>query len=90
MELSKDCLHQKLVICDKKELMCDAVISIKDFTDELLTLNTEFGLLLVEGKELEIESLSDKNGEIKVKGRIDGIYYKSSRAEGGFFSRVFK
>lgn len=90
MELSKECLHQRLVISDKKELTCDAVLSIKDFTDELLTLNTEFGMLLVEGSGLEIESLSEQTGQIKVKGRIDGIYYKPSKAEGGFFSRVFK
>ena len=90
MELSKECAHQRLVITDRKELSCNSVSSVKDFTGDLLTLNTAYGTVYIEGNGLEIESLSDQSGEIRVKGRIDGVYYKAAKEGGGLFSRIFK
>lgn len=82
--------HQKLVITDRKQLILNGVINIIDFSDKSLSLETEQGIVIVDGNNMKIENLASNSGEILVNGEIDGFYYKTVNERKGFFGRLFK
>ncbi len=80
----------ELLIKNREILTLNGVINVESFGEDYLTLCTDLGEVIVEGKELKIESLQKEGGEIMIKGMIDGIFYKEKRNEKGFFKKIFK
>ena len=78
------------IIKNRKEVKLNGVLSVKNFTDDYLELNCELGDMIVEGKELKIESLIKESGEIIITGKIDSVYYKEKAENRSFWSKIFK
>lgn len=70
---------QFLTLSDRSELSINTVQNIASFNDDFLEINTELGLMCVEGQNLTIEELINDTGRILIKGKIDGIFYKRER-----------
>ena len=66
---------QRIVIENRERLQIGQVKSVLSFDEDYLKINSELGIIVVEGKELIIENLSKERGEILVKGRIDSIEF---------------
>lgn len=66
---------QRIVIENRERLQIGQVKSVLSFDEDYLKINSELGIIVVEGKELIIENLSKELGEILVKGRIDSIEF---------------
>ena len=71
--------HQQLYLKDRKTLTLNEVLSVKDFTDTQLIVDTSLGTAYIEGEELRIESLSKETSSIQVVGNISGIYFKTEK-----------
>ena len=80
---------QKLILTDRNQLFLDSVEAIRDFSDTLLVLSTKYGDVFIEGEDMKILNLSEKDGTINVIGKIDGFYFKAPK-NNGFWSRIFK
>ena len=84
-------IKQTLTLTDCKELMLNGVNCVLSFDPEYVCLETNKGKLSVEGKSLIIDSLSKENGEIFIRGEINGIFYSMMKnKEKHFFSGLFK
>lgn len=77
-------------IKNRNTVTLNGVISVESFDEDFLTLDTELGELVVEGKELKIESLIKESGEILIVGEISGLFYRERKSEKGFFGKLFK
>ena len=81
---------REMIIKNRECLTLDGVMNVESFGEDYLTLATDLGEIVVEGKNLKIESLTKDNGEILINGQIDGVFYKDKKSEKGFFARLFK
>ena len=79
--------RQELIVRDKKELTLNGVINVLDFSELEMTIETALSIVVVEGEEMKIESLSKDDGVIHVNGRIEGFYYKRQREKKRIFSK---
>ena len=80
----------EIYIKNKNEIKLNGVLSVDSFDEDFLTLDTELGQLVIEGKNLKIESLAKENREILIKGDFCGLFYKERKIEKGFLSKIFK
>lgn len=69
----------------------NAVISFD--LNEIL-LETEQGMLLIKGKDLNVTKLTLDKGEVEIDGRVDSLTYSDMKpglkGENGFLERLFK
>ena len=69
----------------------NAVIS---FDSNEVLLETEQGVLLIKGTDLNVTKLTLEKGEVEVDGRVDSFTYSDlkpgMRGENGLFNRLFK
>ena len=82
--------NYETVIKNRKVLTLNGVINVLSFGEDYLSLATDLGEVIVEGRELKIESLTKENGEILIKGIIDGVFYREQKNDKGFFKKIFK
>ena len=79
-----------LVIKDRKSVTLNNVKNVIGFVEGYVSLITELGKLIIEGRELKIESLNKDGGIIMISGNIDGAYFTEERVKKGVFSGLFK
>ncbi|MGN0154716.1 MAG: sporulation protein YabP [Lachnospiraceae bacterium] len=69
----------------------NAVIS---FDPNEVLLETEQGVLLIKGSDLNVTKLTLEKGEVEVDGRVDSFTYSDMKpglkGENGLFNRLFK
>lgn len=69
----------------------NAVIS---FDPSEILLETEQGVLLIKGTDLNVTKLMLEKGEVEIDGRVDSFTYSDLkpgvRGENGLFNRLFK
>ena len=80
----------QIYIKNRNEIKLNGVLSVENFDEEYLTLDTEIGQLVIEGKKLKIESLTKENGEILITGDFCGLFYKERKNEKGRLKKLFK
>lgn len=66
----------ELLLTNRNQLILDGVKSIDSFDEDYLEIDTELGKMSVEGGELKIEEFLQSSGKIKIKGRINGLFYQ--------------
>ena len=85
----KEKARQVLHLVSRSELSLDGVVDVKSFDDMTVTLETNMGLLSVEGKQLRITKFLMQTGEISIDGVIDALVFAEAEKEKrGFFSRL--
>jgi len=89
MEAKSTDARQELILNDRKFLNINGVINIVDFTDTQLTLKTNLGTVVIEGRDMKIESLSKDEGRATVIGDFDGFYYKTLSDKKSLISKIF-
>ena len=82
--------NYEISIKNREAVTASGVKNVESFGEDYLTLATDLGELVVEGKNLKIESLTKENGEIYIIGEIEGLFYKVPKIQKGFFSKLFK
>ncbi|MGN0495579.1 MAG: sporulation protein YabP [Lachnospiraceae bacterium] len=70
------------------------VITVISFDPNEILLETEQGMLLIKGTELNVTKLTLDKGEVEVDGRVDSFTYSDMKpglkGENGLFDRLFK
>ena len=70
------------------------VNAVVSFDPNEVLLETEQGVLLIKGSDLNVTKLTLDKGEVEVDGRVDSFTYSDlkpgMKGENGFFERLFK
>ena len=67
--------NQKIIITDKNQTLIDSVSAVKSFDEDGVLIDSQYGLISVEGKDLRIENFEKAKSEILITGNISGVFY---------------
>ncbi len=73
---------------NREKISVSGVISVKNFDENEVLLETALGEMYMRGKNLHVESLSLETGDVAVKGTLDSIEYRGDKKEGSFWSKL--
>ncbi len=84
--------EQNIIVTERQRTQLTGIGEVDSFTDREIVAFSSLGEIVIEGEELHIESFSTETGELRVHGRIDGIYYVEEKApvKKGLFGRMTK
>lgn len=77
-------LPHKLQLNERRQLTMTGVTEVVSFDDGAVILQTSLGTLIVQGKELQLKTLSLDGGQVAVDGNISSLSYEEPRAAGGW------
>lgn len=82
-------LPHKLTLNERKALTMNGVTEVVSFDDTAVILHTSLGTLIVQGRELQLKTLSLEGGQVAVDGHISALVYEEPRQSGGWMRRLF-
>lgn len=81
--------NQELTLSNRNFLTIDGIEKLISIKPNLVQLNSSFGAIIIEGKNLELIDLNNESKVIKLKGEIDAIKYTESK-NNNFLRKIFK
>ena len=82
-------LAHRLTLNERRQLTMTGVTEVVSFDDTQVVLQTTLGTLVVQGKELQLKTLSLEGGQVAVDGQISALTYEEPR-EGGLWQRLWR
>lgn len=83
-------LPHNLTLNDRKKLALTGATEVVSFDDTSVIVNTPLGMLVIQGRELQLKTLSESGGNVTVEGYITSLAYEEPRPTGGWFSRLIR
>ncbi|MDE5539966.1 MAG: sporulation protein YabP [Bacilli bacterium] len=84
----------ELKIMDRREIALTGIKKITSFDSEEFLLESNMGIILIKGSNLEIMKLDTHDGNVKIKGKINGFSYLENAKEKGreesIIAKLFK
>ena len=83
----------ELKLIDRREIALTGIKKITSFDSEEFLLESNMGLILIKGINLEIMRLDTHDGNVKIKGKINSFSYldnKEKVKEESLLSKLFK
>ena len=83
----------ELKIIDRREIALTGIKKITSFDSEEFLLESNMGPILIKGSGLEIMRLDTHDGNVKIKGKINGFNYldnKEKAKEESIIAKLFK
>ena len=88
--MAEEHLPHKLTLSERKHLTMSGVTEVVSFDDTAVVLQTNLGTLIVQGKELQLKTLSPEGGQVEISGTVAAISYQEPKATGGWLRRLFQ
>lgn len=85
--------HHQITVIDREEITIDGITNLGSYDEQQIVLETEQGMLVLKGEELNVKQLNLEKGTIMVEGFLKSIEYDDSRDQKkglGFFGRLLK
>lgn len=82
-------LPHKLQLNERRQLTMTGVTEVVSFDEGAVILQTSLGTLIVQGRELQLKTLSLEGGQVAVDGNISALSYEEPRQSGGWRRRLF-
>ena len=82
-------LPHKLTLNERKNLTMTGVTEVVSFDETAVVLKTALGILVVQGKDLQLKTLSLDGGQVAIDGQIAALQYEENRGGGGVLRRLF-
>ncbi len=82
-------LPHKLQLNERRQLTMTGVTEVVSFDEGTVILQTSLGTLIVQGRELQLKTLSLEGGQVAVDGNISALSYEEPRQSGGWRRRLF-
>ena len=82
-------LPHKLTLNERKALTMTGVTEVVSFDDGAVILKTGLGTLVVQGKDLQLKTLSLDGGQVAVDGTVSALIYEEPKQSGGLLRRLF-
>lgn len=85
--MAENQLPHKLCLNERRELTMTGVTEVVSFEENAVVLRTSLGMLIVQGKELQLKTLSLEGGQVAVEGSVSALIYEEPRIGG--WRRIF-
>lgn len=82
-------LPHKLTLNERKSLTMTGVTEVVSFDDTAVILRTGLGTLMVQGKDLQLKTLSLDGGQVAVDGTVTALVYEEPSQARGLLRRFF-
>lgn len=82
-------LPHKLTLDQRRSLTMTGVTEVVSFDELSVVLHTGLGTLIIQGKELQLKTLSLDGGQVAVEGTVSALIYEEPRPAGGWLHRLF-
>ena len=82
-------LPHRLTLDERRSLTMTGVTEVVSFDEGTVVLRTCLGTLLVQGRELQLKTLTIEGGNVAVDGHISALSYEEPRS-GGWLSRLIR
>lgn len=82
-------IPHKLALEERGRLTMTGVTEVVSFDDTAVVLRTSLGTLMVQGRDLQLKTLSLDGGQVAVDGTVSALAYEEPKASGGIFRRLF-
>lgn len=83
-------LSHSLTLNARKKLALTGATEVVSFDDTSVVINTPLGMLVIQGRELQLKTLTEDGGNVTVEGLITSLVYEEPRAAGSWFSRLVR
>lgn len=77
-------LPHKLQLNERRQLTMTGVTEVVSFDEGQVVLQTSLGTLIVQGRELQLKTLSLDGGQVAVDGSISALSYEEPRSAAGW------
>lgn len=81
-------LPHKLTLNERSHLTMTGVTEVVTFDENAVILKTGLGTLVVQGRDLQLKTLSPEGGQVVIAGKITSLVYEEPRPA-GFFKGLF-
>ena len=84
---------QNIILENRNRLNVTGVIDVLNFDEEIITVGTELGILIIKGSDLHLNRFSLDNTELSVEGEINSLSYSDKKVGSkneSVFSKIFK
>lgn len=86
--------NHNITLNERKNVVISGVKKIDSFDNEQFLLETSLGYMIIKGEDLEMIKLDTYQGNVFIKGKIDGINYLDSNVsknkDNSFINKLFK
>ena len=88
-------VKSRVEIKNRRQIVVEGVENVNSSDEDKIALETNMGILLLKGADLQITQLNLESGQLSVDGYLHGLEYveapKSARQKGkGFLTRVLR
>lgn len=87
--MTQENMPHSLTLKERAKLTLTGVTEVVSFDDTAVVLRTGLGTLVVQGRDLQLKTLSVEGGQVEVDGTVAAMLYEESRQPGGWLSRLF-
>lgn len=77
-----------LHLIERKSLSVTGVAEVVRFEEDAVVLQTDMGMLVVQGEQLQLKELSVEGGRVTVEGTVSALSYETPRQGGSFLQRL--
>lgn len=84
---------QNIILENRNRLNVTGVIDVLNFDEEIITVVTELGILIIKGSDLHLNRFNLDSTELSVEGEINSLSYsdkKIGQKNESVFSKIFK
>ena len=83
MAEEKAALPHKLSLEERKKLTLTGATEVLRFDEEMAQLKTSQGIVIVQGRDLKLKTLSLEGGTVAITGHIGAVIYEEPRQKRG-------
>ena len=87
--MAEEHLPHRLSRNARRQLTMTGVTEVVSFDEGTVVLQTSLGTLIVQGKELQLKTLSLEGGQVEVDGSVSALAYEEPRQGSGWKRRLF-
>ena len=93
-EENKTMKMQNIILENRNKLHLSGVLDVLNFDEEIVTVDTELGVLVIKGSDLRLNKFNLENEELNIDGEVismtyDNKSYSSKKGE-GLLTKIFK
>lgn len=81
-------LPHAMTLKDRAHLSMTGVTEVVRFDENMVVLRTGLGTLVIQGRDLQLKTLTLDGGQVVVDGSISALVYEEPRAQGGWLRRL--
>ena len=81
-------MPHRMTLDQRNKLSVTGVSEVVSFDDTAVVLRTQMGMLVIQGQQLQMKTLSLDGGQVAVEGTVSSLHYEETRSGGSWLRRL--